>query len=159
MFYRAHLNLPEAEALGACKRLIQSAARFGGALTVNWHTRSLSPERLWGDFYLRLLEQMQTHRVWFGRAAELVQWFRQRRALHFESVHIDGARVRLKLAGAAAVGQPPLTLRIHHPQPASPAASARPLLEASYSDIPWKGEAELEIIVEVPIEEGANDVG
>ena len=144
MFYPDHLNLTEAEALDACKRLIQSAARFGGALTVNWHTRSLSPERLWGDFYLRLLEQMQTHRVWFGRAAEIVQWFRQRRALRFESVETAGARVHLKLAGAAAAGQPPLTLRIYQPQPAP---SARPASKPSYSDIPWKGEAELDITV------------
>ena len=41
----------------------------GGALTVNWHTRSLSPERLWGDFYKELLAEIQTHRVWFGTAA------------------------------------------------------------------------------------------
>src|SRR5439155_25937613 len=55
MFYPAHLNLHEAEALDSCRRLIESASRFGGALTVNWHTRSLSPERLWGDVCRRLL--------------------------------------------------------------------------------------------------------
>src|SRR4029077_9161972 len=97
MFYSDRMKLSETEALNACRELIHSMSLSGGALTLNWHTRSLSPERLWGDFYARLLKEVRTRRVCFGTAGEIVEWFRRRRALSFESVDFKDAGVRVAL--------------------------------------------------------------
>jgi hypothetical protein len=116
MFYSGRMKLSESEAMNACRDLIHSMLSSGGALTVNWHTRSLSPERLWGDFYSSLLKEIQTHRVWFGTGNEIVRWFRKRRALRFDSVEFeeDGARVML----SSPDGNPgsAFTVKVHHPK-------------------------------------------
>jgi hypothetical protein len=114
MFYSDRMELSESDALAACKGLIGSSLLFGGVLTVNWHTRSLSPERQWGDFYMNLLEELHTHRVRFGTAAEIVKWFRQRRRLQFESVRFDGDCVFVNLAGESSVPTTPFNLRVYH---------------------------------------------
>jgi hypothetical protein len=119
---------------------------FGGALTINWHTRSLSPERLWGEFYQKFLSEMKKHRVWFRTAGQAVRWFQSRRALRFESVQFveDGLQLKVSLPTIDA-GQPPFTLRVHHPMVSgiveTSAGSQHP-----YVDIPWKGEAELTLV-------------
>jgi len=79
LFYPGRMKLSESDALDCCTRLTQFVSLFGGALTINWHTRSLSPERLWGDFYARLLDQIQDYRVWFATAEQVIRWFRMRR--------------------------------------------------------------------------------
>jgi hypothetical protein len=143
MFYPSRMNLSETKALASCKQLLSVTAMFGGALTVNWHTRSLSPERLWGDFYAMLLEEIRHYRVWFGTGQEIVAWFRNRRALSFEEVQFAKEGVRLKITGPSADGHVPFFVRVY-PQGSrlsldSVSTAAKPL----YSDIPWKGEAAL----------------
>ena len=144
LFYPDRMNLSETEAMDSCRHLIRQTANFGGVLTVNWHTRSLSPERLWDNFYRGLLEEMRKYRVWFGTAQQVVDWFRTRRALRFEQVEFAGDSVHLKIAGNSLEGQPPFVVRVHHPtfttSPGSTTASPLP----PYSDIPWNGEAELD---------------
>jgi hypothetical protein len=143
MFYPRRLNLSEAQALESCKQLIQSTVLHGGVLTVNWHTRSLSPERLWGDFYAKLLKEIQTHRVWFGTAGQIVKWFRKRRNCRIDSVEFSENNVYLKLRGPLPDGQPSIVLRIHHPRFTS--CTTRPAHMPAYMDIPWRGEHELNI--------------
>lgn len=145
MFYPSRMNLSETEALDSCKQLIEFASIFGGALTVNWHTRSLSPERLWGDFYVSLLKQIQNYRVWFGTAEEIVTWFRKRRALRFEQVQFAEDSSRLKITGPAPDGLPPFLVRTHHPKSRFSVDAAATTPVAAYSDTPWKGETELKI--------------
>jgi hypothetical protein len=142
MFYSGRMRLSETEALNACKELINSASLFGGVLTVNWHTRSLSPERLWGDFYAQLLKEIQTHRVWFGTAREIVGWFRKRRALRFDSVRFEANGVRIALSSPAGHPERSFTVRIHHPRFVSDESG--PGMPA-YSDNQWSGEELLEI--------------
>src|SRR6266566_910823 len=48
MFFPGRLGLSPAQASKEVARIIANAVRFGGALTVNWHDRSIAPERLWG---------------------------------------------------------------------------------------------------------------
>lgn len=145
MFYPSRMNLSEAEALDSCKELIEFTSVFGGALTVNWHTRSLSPERLWGDFYLRLLKQIQNKRVWFGTAEEIVTWFRKRRALRFEQVRLADHSLRVKMTGPAPDSEPAFLVRTYHSKSGSPVDSVPATPTPTYSDMPWKGETELEI--------------
>jgi hypothetical protein len=95
LFSEDHLGVDEEEAAQLCDRIIAHARRFGGALVVNWHCRSLAPERLWGGFYLRLLATLRAGRVWFATAGAAVEWFRWRRAVRFERIVGDPLGIRV----------------------------------------------------------------
>jgi len=116
LFYPDRMDLSEGEAMETCRSLIRKLVSSGGALTINWHTRSLSPERQWGDFYLRLLGEIKRYPVWFARARDVVEWFRTRRQLRFERVSFDGDRVQVKLSGHVASSRPSFRVRVHHPR-------------------------------------------
>src|SRR5207244_1172385 len=53
LFYEGNAGLNESQAWMLCEPLVRNAAANGGVLTLLWHTRSLAPERQWGDFYLQ----------------------------------------------------------------------------------------------------------
>lgn len=144
LFYPGRMKLSESDALDCCTRLTQFVSLFGGALTINWHTRSLSPERLWGDFYARLLDQIQDYRVWFATAEQVIRWFRMRRELRFDQVEFRGNSLHVKMSGVKLDGrQPPFVLRVHHPKFRPSNSSALETELPPYSDIAWKGNAEL----------------
>lgn len=145
LFYPGRMRLSETEAMEACKHVMRSMMRFGGTLVVNWHTRSLSPERLWGDFYTKLLSEMARARVWFGTAQAIVTWFRKRRALRFDEVQFTEDGVCLKMSGPSMDGQPPLLVRINFPSRRSPKQSQSRTSTYSCSNVFWKGETELKI--------------
>jgi hypothetical protein len=133
LFYPARMGLSEEEALRSCRGLIDTMKKYGGALTINWHTRSLNPERNWDSFYLELLSWLKTHRVWFANARTVVEWFRGRRAIRFEDVSGSSARVK---AACPATGErggraEGYTLRLYRPGTAG---------SHSVSDIPLSGE-------------------
>ena len=104
LFYPDHMNLSQREAWKFVTPLIDHAESNGGALTVNWHDRSIAPERLWGDFYVELLKRLEARRPWFSTAMQAVSWFRKRRATVFED-----SRITSPLGD----GLPDLCLRIH----------------------------------------------
>jgi hypothetical protein len=81
MFYPRHLNLTFDEAERRLGAMIEVARDFGGVLTINWHDRSIAPERLWGGFYVRLLERLVSHGAWCTSASRAVRWFRRRRSV------------------------------------------------------------------------------
>jgi hypothetical protein len=115
LFYEGQLGLTEEYAWKMCEVVLANAADYGGAITILWHTRSLAPERLWGDFYVRLLNRLASRRVWFATAAEIVEWFRERRAISF---HRDNSSANERVAvtsreGRTALGR--LAVRIHAP--------------------------------------------
>lgn len=146
LFYSDRMNLSEPEALDACKGLLQSMRR-GGALTINWHTRSLSPERLWGDFYAQLLSEIRTHRAWFTTAQEAVYWFRTRRAVSFESVASENGNVTVRLKGDSQPINVPFSVRLHRGNRESP--SLEPIsVMSKYTEICWNGEAPLDVSLE-----------
>jgi hypothetical protein len=84
LFYPGYLNLSPSEAGILVGRIIKSAVQFGGCVTVSWHDRSTAPERLWGDSYSQLVEELRNNGAWFATAAETVSWFRKRRSATFE---------------------------------------------------------------------------
>ncbi len=138
LFYSGRMHLSEDRALDICRDVINTIAEVGGAITVNWHTRSLSPERLWGDFYLRLLRELGKYRVWYATASEIVSWFRRRRELRFERAGSAQGGRRVRVIGEYVDGQPPFVLRTHRPR----ADSSRPAAIA-ISDLAWNGETEI----------------
>jgi hypothetical protein len=86
LFYPGRMHLAAAEAKKRVDVIIKNATEFGGTVTVNWHDRSIVPERLWGDFYVDLIEELKNHGAWFSTASQAVSWFRKRRAISFASM-------------------------------------------------------------------------
>ena len=86
LLYRDRMNLRREEALQRCFRIVADMHRFGGTLVVNWHDRSLAPERGWRQTYEALLEHLTVHhRVWFATASTAVDWYRWRRSIGFRT--------------------------------------------------------------------------
>lgn len=110
LFYPGYLGLTGEEAAEILARLVDHAVRFGGCLTVNWHDRSLAPERLWIEPYAYLIEQLKNEGAWFATAGEAVAWFRKRRSAVFEEAESSGA-VRIRMADGQLAALPPLQLR------------------------------------------------
>ena len=115
LFYPSYMNLSDDEARAAMLPLIENVTRFGGVLTINWHDRSLGPERLWADAYVTLLRDLRARTPWFATALQTVSWFRKRRATSFASITQDGGSVRVQTAtDPTAADLPPLTLRVYN---------------------------------------------
>jgi len=115
LFYPSYMNLPNDQARAAMLPLIENVTRFGGVLTINWHDRSLGPERLWDDTYLALLGDLRARTPWFATGLQTVSWFRKRRAASFVRTTEDDGRVRVRTAtDPTAADVPPLTLRVYN---------------------------------------------
>jgi len=84
LFYPSHLHLSPKEAGLMIQGIIDSAAKHGGCVTVNWHDRSIAPERLWTDTYVKLIEELERRGAWFATASQATSWFRMRRSIRFE---------------------------------------------------------------------------
>ena len=83
LFYPSRLELTSAQASEVLDQMLENTVRFGGVLTVNWHDRSIVPERLWGVPYRTLLANMQLRGAWISTAGQAVAWFRKRRSAKF----------------------------------------------------------------------------
>ena len=148
LFYPDRMDLSARKAMEACRQVIDRAVRFGGVLTVNWHTRSLSPERLWGEFYLALLQEMKKHRVWFGTAKQAVDWFRVRRSIRFEQLESNVGSLSVKAdQPVRSKKTSPFVIRVHRAIEKFPGDRKCEPTELSCSDISWNGEADVLIDV------------
>ena len=114
LFYSDRMGLSEKQALAQCERLIENAVYFGGVLVINWHERSLAPERLWKEPYEKLLNSLHGHRVWFGSGEEVVRWFSRRRRISFDEVSLTRNTLLLKIGGCEKDVRPPYSIRIHN---------------------------------------------
>ncbi|MFN0127098.1 MAG: hypothetical protein ACKV19_10495 [Verrucomicrobiales bacterium] len=120
LFYPSRMNLAPAEAWSATTALIDKIRRLGGVLTINWHDRSLAPERLWDDFYRHLLTHLDARQNWFATAGDTVAWFRRRRAARVDDVEWEGDTVRVKATVPSDIHPlPGLRLRVHRPHRAA----------------------------------------
>lgn len=116
LFYPSHLNLSEKDAERMVWKLIDGAAEFGGALTVNWHDRSIAPERLWDGFYLKLLRELKRRGAWFATGGQAVSWFKRRRSALVESSLEEGGKIRIKASVRSDSRSPGLRIRVHKPK-------------------------------------------
>jgi glycosyltransferase involved in cell wall biosynthesis len=114
LFSPAHLGLSPREARDQVAGIIDNAIRLGGCVTVNWHDRSIAPERLWDDFYVDLVDELKKRGAWFSTAAQAVSWFRKRRSAVFENVSWESGAVRVKIAVGVSEDLPDLQLRVHN---------------------------------------------
>lgn len=115
LFYPSYLNLTPDAAKEALRPLMDDAERYGGALTINWHDRSLAPERLWGEFYTEFVDELKRRTAWFPTVAQAVSWFRQRRSTVFDAVRWDGDSVHVTASADCCPGLPGLSVRVHAP--------------------------------------------
>jgi len=111
LFYPAHLHLSPEDAQARINAIIANAARDGGCVTVNWHDRSIAPERLWTDTYVSLIKTLREQRAWFATASQATLWFRTRRAVKFQGTPLGG--IEPVFAGKANDALPQLILRTH----------------------------------------------
>jgi len=105
MFFPTRMALPRANAAKLCKEIVSIARLWGGTLVINWHDRSTAPERLWGEAYRTLLEEIQLNgRVWYATGTQAVQWFRWRRAIRFSQEAAAGGPVEVLAPPATQAG-------------------------------------------------------
>jgi peptidoglycan/xylan/chitin deacetylase (PgdA/CDA1 family) len=115
LLYPSRLDLSPKQAAPVLAQMQDNVVRFGGVLTINWHDRSLAPERCWDAPYRRLLESMKGRCAWFATAGEAVSWFRKRRSTSFEIETAGQQAVRVKLPAGQPDNLPPLKLRKYQP--------------------------------------------
>jgi hypothetical protein len=116
LFYPNRLDLSPGEARKRVSSILDNAARLGGVVTINWHDRSIAPERLWDDFYVELLNDLETRGAWFVTATQAVSWFRKRRSAIFEEVQFDSGALHVKVSTSGGDKLAGLRLRIHKPR-------------------------------------------
>jgi len=114
LFYPSHLALSASQAKNLLAPMLDNAVRLGGTLTINWHDRSLAPERLWGAFYSDLIRDLKHRNAWFATAGQATAWFRKRRSAQFKSEGIEPGSVNAKVGVDQRDNLPGLRLRIHN---------------------------------------------
>jgi hypothetical protein len=112
LFYPGRLGLSRDEALERCRPIVAHARRAGGTVVVNWHDRSLAPERLWGRAYSELLDDLEHGAPWFATATEAVEWFRWRRSITFAGEPDGGVTIQ---AGPLRPGLPGASVAVQRP--------------------------------------------
>jgi hypothetical protein len=147
LFYPAYLNLSPTEARTVVAPLIKNATRFGGVLTVNWHDRSIAPERLWDDVYIRLLEDLKGRQAWFATANQAVSWFRKRRMAVIESATFAGDAARVKVSlNQNADDLPGLRVRLYKAWAGQTGCSGRAeQQDAAFVDVSCNNSGEIQI--------------
>jgi peptidoglycan/xylan/chitin deacetylase (PgdA/CDA1 family) len=123
LFYPNHLALSSQQAKTLLGPMLDNVSQYGGVLTINWHDRSLFPERLWGEFYGVLIEELKNRGAWFATAGQATSWFRKRRAAGFEADLREPEAVRAKVAVDGSDGLPGLRLRVHKMRRSNPAGA------------------------------------
>jgi peptidoglycan/xylan/chitin deacetylase (PgdA/CDA1 family) len=83
MLYPERMGLSHDEAVACGHDVVRQARECGGALVINWHDRSLAPERQWGRLYDELLNAVEAEGGMFLSAGQAVDWFRWRRSVRF----------------------------------------------------------------------------
>ena len=136
LFFSGRMGLSRHQALQRCRQIVANARLYGGTLVVNWHDRSLAPERLWDKAYRELLDEIGTSsRVRFATGGEAVDWFRWRRSIRFAG----GSNPQvIDPSGTAGPGTVlPGLVRIHRP-----ATEGRP---GGVEDLRFSGEEPLTV--------------
>jgi hypothetical protein len=140
LFYPAHLNLSPKQAMLLVNNMLDDMRQFGGLLMVNWHDRSIAPERLWDDFYAELVEKLASAGVWFCTATEAAHWFRRRREVTFGT---NGNEATLASTRSEA-GLPGLRIRSYHGEQRSQSCAAKDRsTDPSFSEVLLDGAKEV----------------
>lgn len=135
LFYPVFLDLNEADAWTRCMDVFDHQKVFGGVVTLLWHMRSLAPERLWGGFYKRLLQECRSTNAWVGTARDVVDWFRARREMKLSVQILPDDQLSICAFSGAEPREREVTIRVYHPGGAP----------RVFTDVVWRGQAEVKI--------------
>lgn len=113
-YHRQRLSAPEARK--QVQAIIDNAIQLGGVITINWHDRSIAPERLWQDFYVTLLCELKRQGAWLANARETVLWFRKRRLATFAGEDLRSDAIVVNARNHTGQNQPNLCIRFHNVQ-------------------------------------------
>ena len=116
LFYPDYLDLTFEEADRRIGEIVDYARQFGGAVTFNWHDRSIAPERLWGEFYASLICGLKQKDAWCTNARSAVSWFQKRRSVAFERADQRSAVIWVKVCFDSSEEVPGLRLRVYNSQ-------------------------------------------
>lgn len=108
------LHLGPQAAFNASQELFQFARHFGGVVTLLWHSTSMAAPRLWGKVYGMLVRRALSDGAWVAKAADIVAWFRRRRAVTFGTIEVDGRNIVIEVSGVGSSSAgPSLCLRVY----------------------------------------------
>jgi hypothetical protein len=113
LFYPAYLGLSSRQGTTLVHRMVDNAVDFGGCMTINWHDRSLAPERVWDACYRELVQDMKNRGAWFATARQATSWFRKRRSVVFEMDWVGTDAPHPKASIDSSDNLPGLLLRTH----------------------------------------------
>ncbi len=114
LFSTGRMALAADQAHALTRQILANARQFGGTVVINWHGRSLAPERLWDTFYQTLLNDLRKGgRAWFATATEAVDWFKWRRAIRFTRA-ADGDTSAIEVSAPGPHDHPGV-IRLHSP--------------------------------------------
>jgi peptidoglycan/xylan/chitin deacetylase (PgdA/CDA1 family) len=134
LFFPTYLGLSPDEAFRSVKTIIDNAGHFGGTVTVNWHDRSIAPERWWNECYRQVVEELRNRGAWLATGREAANWFRKRRSVVFKTDPADASSVRVQVARCDD-NLPGLRMRIHNSgEPAERAHQYR----SAYIELPFQ---------------------
>jgi hypothetical protein len=144
LFYPSHMNLDPADADAIVDGLLDNATGLGGVITINWHDRSVAPERLWGDFYIGMLGRLKRRGPWFATAMDAVRWFKLRRATTLEEFRENGRVVQVR-AGVSSGGSglPGMRLRVSRRSKARQTSDAGLVAACEVTDQGFESTAEV----------------
>ena len=143
LFYPGYLHLRNEEAERLVWRLIDDVERNGGALTINWHDRSIAPERLWEDFYRKMLRELRSRGAWLPTSSKAVAWFRNRRSAVVESARSAEGTLRVQGRIDTTEQMPGFRIRIHKPRARSLSEPKESRKTAQFVDVPFARKTEL----------------
>jgi hypothetical protein len=142
LFYPHTMKLKETQAWEICKKILDSVVKVGGVITLSWHTRSLSPERHWGEFYKKLLNELRNQKAWFGTGIQVVDWFRERRSIVFGACQVENNHINIHFKCGSTILGPRMCLRIHLSQKVGQKKNSS---QSSFIDVPFIGESQIQI--------------
>jgi hypothetical protein len=146
LFYPKYLGLDEAGARGRINPMLENLERFGGALTINWHDRSIAPERLWEEFYLESLAELKRRKAWFATGSQAVAWFRKRRSTVLETKK-DAGQLMVRARVEQKDALPGLRIRVHQPKDFGKFEPHPGLASSGFVDTPLNDVLEMSIAV------------
>lgn len=145
LFYPDRMNLTFSEGINAIKVLIKTVKDNGGVLTINWHDRSIGPERFWDDVYCHTLNELKDQEGLFLTAGAVVNWFRKRRAVKFQQIYNNNLSNKIKLTGFDIKPVDKMFLRIYVPIRQKFNGNFHKLTTVTYQDILLDGQNEIEL--------------
>ena len=113
LFYPSYLDCSAVDVRQRLSRMIENASQLGGCLTINWHDRSIAPERLWDEPYRELIKELKNCGAWFATAGQAVAWFQKRRSVAFETDATQPGGARTVSYVKQSDSLPALRVKIH----------------------------------------------